>query len=146
MAKVSPCPNTGCWWWTGSTDAQGYARFRGQVDGKLDTRAHRVAFQLFKGSTGGELVLHRCNSGHLGCVNPAHLYLGTDADNARDRSAVGRSTVGERNPGAKITAAVAEAIRGLAAQGVNGLQISKRIGISSTQTYRILRGDYWKAA
>jgi len=87
--KISPCPNTGCWWFDGNPDTNGYGRFRiGGKGSKLDM-AHRVSYELHKGKIpDGKLVLHTCDN-RL-CVNPDHLYAGTYQDNAIDAVSRGR--------------------------------------------------------
>jgi len=70
-----------CWTWTGST-VRGYGVF--VVDGH-SLSAHRVAYALFIGSIPEDKdVLHRCDRGALGCVDPNHLFLGTQTDNNFD--------------------------------------------------------------
>lgn len=77
----------GCWLWTAATFAYGYGIFR--VDGR-NQYAHRVAWELTNGPIpDGLSCLHRCDV--PGCVNPDHLFLGTQGDNARDRNAKGRA-------------------------------------------------------
>lgn len=97
MEKVSPCPITGCWWWTASSDKDGYGSF--VIDCRTGTsgRAHRASWELFRGSSPGPLdVLHRCDN--PACVNPNHLFLGTHGDNNRDCAAKGRTARGARHP------------------------------------------------
>lgn len=84
-AKISPEPMSGCWLWLGSLTTSGY----GEV--KIDRRArlaHRVVWTLERGAIplGGDL-LHSCNQAT--CVNPAHLRVGTQADNNADMKRAG---------------------------------------------------------
>jgi hypothetical protein len=86
MDKVSPEPNTGCWLWLGApVDWKGYGRF--YRDGAA-VLAHRAAWGLFRGEPADLRVLHKCDN--PACVNPDHLFLGTQLDNIRDRDAKGR--------------------------------------------------------
>lgn len=70
----------GCWVWTAAKTKQGYGQFGYKG---IMTGAHRVSYELYKGPiTEGLFVLHRCDN--PSCVNPDHLYLGTNSDNTRD--------------------------------------------------------------
>lgn len=69
-----------CWIWAGATDRLGYGLFwfRGRAQ-----RAHRISHLIHKGEIPpGQVVRHECDV--RGCVNPAHLLLGTQSDNAKD--------------------------------------------------------------
>ena len=83
-----------CWRWTGAFNNRGYGRISISREGtKL---AHRVAFCLANGVEPRGIqelcVCHSCDN--PGCVNPSHLWLGTPADNTRDKMAKGRFTNG----------------------------------------------------
>ena len=69
-----------CWSWIGYKRPDGYGEFN---SGNQSRRAHRHSWIIFRGPIPkGILVLHRCNN--KTCVNPKHLYLGNECDNARD--------------------------------------------------------------
>lgn len=88
--KVTPEPNTGCHLWTAALNNKGYGvlGIGGRGDGVM--YAHRYALQqrLGRELSDGECALHRCDNPC--CVNPAHLFVGTMADNTRDMVAKGR--------------------------------------------------------
>lgn len=83
----------GCWQWTAGKFAQGYGAF--QLNGCAQ-RAHRIVWELTHGAIPrGKDVLHTCDN--PSCVNPEHLYLGTDKENGRDRAVRGRAASGARH-------------------------------------------------
>jgi hypothetical protein len=89
LAKTRRDLRTGCWLWTAAHDRDGYGSI--YVDGKKE-QAHRVAYALFVGPVPeGDWVLHRCDT--PACVNPDHLYLGTNKQNVADRENRGRGGV-----------------------------------------------------
>jgi len=79
--------NNGCWEWTGCLDKKGYGQF--YYKGK-HRRAHRVSWALKYGEIPpSELfACHKCDNPK--CVNPDHLFLGTQSDNMKDMSRKGR--------------------------------------------------------
>lgn len=84
-AKIEPCPMTGCWLWSANLTRWGYGTI--SVNGQKKP-AHRVAWLLYKHSIpDGLWVLHSCDV--PSCVNPAHLFIGTHADNMRDMNRKG---------------------------------------------------------
>jgi hypothetical protein len=127
--KISPEPNTGCWLWTGATSPQGYGII--WIDGK-NHLAHRVVFALLVGHPDGWCCCHRCDN-RL-CVNPAHLFLGTDADNLADCRSKKRHSFGERHPGAKIPNSEVALIR---ASDEPQSALAKRYGVVQTTISRI---------
>lgn len=81
-------PSTGCVLWNGFTCPQGYARTHWK--GKSGVLVHRIAYEQVNGPfSSGMVVCHRCDTPH--CVNPAHLFLGTQKDNLRDMFRKGRA-------------------------------------------------------
>lgn len=135
--KVALTP--GCWIWQGSKRHNGY----GQVfyNGRPE-RSHRVSWIMHHGPIpSGKWVLHRCDN--RSCVNPAHLFLGTAADNTADmlRKKRHRSSPkrGEQNNFAKLSDAQVRALRRMYVPRKNrksgktylsGKEVSKRFGIT----------------
>ena len=109
-----PADENSCWEWTAYRAAKGYGRFK--LDGRMQG-AHRVAWRLVNGDipegegAHGTCVLHRCDN--PSCVRPDHLFLGTNADNVRDRNEKGRQARqrGQAHGRAKLTREKVYAIR-----------------------------------
>jgi hypothetical protein len=115
-----------------------------KVDGKLRNRAaHRVAFEKAFGLIPkGKRVLHRCDNKK--CVNPYHLFLGTNTDNQRDSVLKGRHRYGvlhgSKNGNSKLSAADVRSIRKIARPGKYS-RIARRYGVSAMQIRRIANGE-----
>ena len=95
--KYVSVPFSGCWIWTAATSGKGYGKMMitdGQKEPHLES-AHHISWRLHRGGVPSGLhVLHRCDV--RCCVNPDHLFVGTNLDNVRDRMAKGRP--GGRKP------------------------------------------------
>lgn len=90
--RVMPEPNTGCHLWMGPLCRLGYGRIRPQGVGPNPSPVlvHRVAWERVHGPIpSGVVVCHRCDV--PSCVNPDHLFLGSQKDNLRDMFAKGRA-------------------------------------------------------
>lgn len=135
-----------CWLWAGAKFNTGYGKFR--TYGKIHL-AHRAAWIISQGSIPhdgsyhGSCVCHRCDV-HA-CCNPAHLFLGTQGDNMRDRTAKGRVAHGEDHYMAKLTSAQVLEIRSLyAAGGVSHSRLARQFGLKDKYIASIINGRIWK--
>jgi hypothetical protein len=131
----------GCWLWSGAT-ASGYGVIRAHGSRRM-LSAHRVSYELHRGPiTAGMEVCHTCDV--KSCVNPEHLFLGTDADNSRDASRKGLLGHGERNPMAVLTVEKVALIRRDRAKGLTFRELAKRHGISQGHACNIVNGKRWQ--
>lgn len=133
-----------CWPWTASCNQKGYGIFTVRRNGHATGGgAHRFAWREAhnKAVPAGLCVLHRCDNPP--CCNPRHLFLGTHADNGRDKAQKGRAFrhVGKLNGRAKLGPAIVRAIR---ADRRSQDVIAQVYGVHQTTISRVKRGDTWK--
>ena len=146
MSRVvkDPC---GCWLWAGyvrkktRSNHKEYGNF--WLNGK-QTLAHRASWMLHKGEIPtGQIVCHSCDTPL--CVNPDHLWLGTQADNMKDAWAKGRgknnAKQGERHKLSKLTECMVKEIKESA---MSGVELAKRFGVSSSTISMIRNGRNWR--
>lgn len=131
-----------CWLWTGALDSWGYGNIR--IEGK-NQKASRVSYRMHKGDIpAGKLVLHTCD--RPACVNPDHLWLGTNTDNMQDMVKKGRNSCksGENNKNSRLSKEDVEEIRKMY---TTGLYTKEKLGIlfsiSGTHAGRIILGKAW---
>lgn len=142
--KVKRAGPDDCWPFDGATNGYGYGRLT--VDGKPQA-AHRLAYELEHGEIpAGLFVLHRCDNPP--CCNPAHLYLGTHADNMRDMDErgrrVNRQARGAANGRAKLAVNDVVEIRRLASAGEPQRQIAEQFQITQAAVSSIVTRRTWK--
>ena len=130
----------GCWEWTGRPEKSGYGAFRLR---NLNYRPNRVAYFLSTGDDPLErLACHRCDNRK--CVNPAHIWLGTCADNHADRDRKGRLARGERQHLAKLTAESVIEARRMCAAGAQAGSIARALGVHKTTIRCAVKRITWK--
>lgn len=141
-SKVKRNPSTLCWEWMASRHPRGYGQFG--VQGR-SVKAHRYAYETQVGPIpSGMVVMHTCDNPP--CVNPSHLRLGTQGDNARDMLAKGRRapTFGERNTKAKLSQSDVDQIRARHAAGeANMRQLGDEYGVSDKTVWKLIHRLSW---
>jgi len=143
-AKVAKCGDDDCWEWLAACSDNGYGRIGRGSQGSGNEYAHRLSYEMHFGEIpAGLMVCHRCDNRK--CVNPAHLFLGTGADNQADMARKGRSLHGERHNLARLTEEQVLLIRQMWQQGgVTQADIGVQFGIGKQQVSDIVRGNSWK--
>jgi hypothetical protein len=136
-SKVEKTDN--CWIWTAGKNHDGYGMF--WLDGR-NQKAHRVAYQLTKGSISeGLVLLHKCDNPF--CVNPDHLTEGTRQENTQDMVNKGRHLHGTDHPLSKLTEANVVSIRHEYCH-LSSRKIADIFGVSKTVILKILSNRVWK--
>jgi hypothetical protein len=131
-----------CWLWCGALDQSGYGLTAGVLH-----RAHQLSYELFKGPIPpGLKVLHRCDVRN--CVNPEHLWVGTQAENVRDMIQKGRKSLvgpkGESNFNAVLTKEKVLKLReDRKNTGLSYRKLGKLYGVTTMTAYRACSGQNW---
>jgi hypothetical protein len=126
-----------CWQWKGVKCPQGYGHisYKGRPTG-----AHRVSYLLYRGEFPQHLqVLHTCDN--TSCVNPDHLFIGTQKENMADRTEKGRTLFGERNPRAVLSKYQVRRIREFRDVGVSAYDLKMQYGVSLSTIHKVLRNE-----
>jgi hypothetical protein len=131
-----------CWDWNGALNKDGYATF--SIQGK-SYRANRFSWEMHNGEIpDGINVLHKCDN--RACVNPNHMFLGSQKDNVQDAISKGRQNqstknthlVGENHPSSKLSNHDIEVIRTVYAGGSSLSDIAKVYSVNKTTISRIV--------
>lgn len=139
---------TGCWIWTAAACSRGYGFIN---DNGEIRRSHRVSWELHNGpipeGSGyhGTCVLHKCDTPE--CVNPDHLFLGTQAENVTDMFGKGRGkkASGERHGRAKLTKKDVLSIRRRYAEGgISHQKIASKYRVSESLVGFIVNRKIWR--
>lgn len=138
--KFIKISKTGCWNWSGYLDKDGYGRF--QLN-KKSRPAHRVSYELhIKKINKNLLVCHRCDNRK--CVNPSHLFLGTNKENVLDMVKKDRHNKGSKVGTSKLKESDISKIRKLYARGNTTLhKLGTKFGVSYAQIFRIVKNQSW---
>lgn len=136
-AHIARVPIAGCWIWIGALGPKGYGSIN--FEGAMRS-AHRVAYRVWVGPIPEGLdVLHRCDV--RPCINPAHLYAGSHAQNMRDMADRMRSMYGERHRDAILTEQQVLAIR---SSPMGARRLARIYGVAVSTIGHAKSGRSWK--
>lgn len=140
---VRKSDSTECWLWDGAVTPDGYGRI---IYLGITRLAHRVSYELHHGfippSPNGRKLWHICHHCDIKkCVNPAHLFLGTNQQNQADKNAKGRQAKGERHGCSKLTEERVVAIRN---SNESNRLLAQQLGVNQALISMIRRGHVWK--
>lgn len=139
FTKITITPD-GCHLWTGAKIPRGYGRYSPMGRRGKRYYAHRFAWELANGRPVPDeaVVCHRCDN--PSCVNPEHLFVGTQADNMKDMAAKGRSTKGELSGRAKLKRADVLLIL---SSDRTSRELAPQFGVSAGHIRSIRAGKRW---
>jgi hypothetical protein len=135
-----------CWLWTAATDRYGYgviSESLGSRSQRTQLSTHRLSYELANGPVpDGAYVLHRCDT--RACVNPSHLWLGTNVDNMADMAAKGRAMHGPSHVHAKLNAPAVRQIRADYALGCTLASLARRYSVTAQSIRAVVDGETWR--
>lgn len=131
-----------CWEWIGMLNDQGYG-IAGVRNSHI--RAHRLAYELFKGPLSrGDYILHNPHCRTRACVNPAHLRIGSQKENAADRKISGTQSLGERHYRTDFVVDDIRRIRKRYAEGALLEDIAEDYGVGTVTIHDIVKYKTWR--
>ncbi len=139
-ARTTLDPATGCWVWTATKlNVRGYAEptigGRRRVVSRLALEASGVEIPP------GHFACHDCDN--RACINPAHLFPGTQADNIADAVSKGRMARGTRHGKAKLAPDTIHEIRRRHEAGTPTLRLARDLGLARSTVRGVIAGRTW---
>ena len=141
-SKVLIVPyDRGCWEWLGFRREWGHGSISiGRGPKKIG--AHVLSWILHNGPIPeGLSVLHRCDNGW--CVNPSHLWIGTQLDNIRDCISKSRNALGEKQGIARLTDELVRKIR-LEWPQLNQCALANKYGLNHGTIWKVVHRKTWR--
>lgn len=145
MSRIAVHSNTGCWLWTGSKTGRGSHRYGSFVHRGERKLAHRFSYEHFNGPIPyKKVVCHKCDV--TACVNPEHLFIGTQSDNMRDCRDKNRLNhrFGTTHGNNKLSEEAVLDIYNQKLRGTMTLTLARKYNVSTGVIVSIMSGRSWR--
>ena len=130
-------PESGCWVWMSTIHENGYGRV---CAGKKPFYAHRVSYEQKYGPIpSGMMALHHCDV--RCCVNPDHIFVGTQQNNMTDKVRKNRQAKGISHGNAKLTE---DQVREIKSSSETSIKLAAKFDYSASMIRAIKNGNLWK--
>ena len=141
--RVTPGAPDECWLWP-VPPSHTYGRIRSeQYRGGKNVPTHRLSWEIHFGPIpDGMIVCHKCDT--PACVNPAHLFLGTTADNMKDREEKGRHGFYDQSVLSPLSSEQVVDIRQRHAQGETQSALAREYGVCLNTVHKIVHRRSWR--
>jgi len=140
VEDVSFSTDEDCWLWVGPKDKDNYGRIWAI---NKECRAHRVSYWIYRDLCQSRLlleskpkILHKCDS--TSCINPNHLFKGTNWDNTLDMINKGR------HPRMKLKLDQIKEVKNLYSSGLTQEEVARKFNVNQSQVSRIINEHIWK--
>lgn len=143
FSKNYTIKDNGCWEWKGFRDKNGYGELGRAIKG-IERKAHRFSYAKFKGKIPKDLcVCHSCDN--PGCVNPDHLFVGTNKENHQDKVEKSRHVKGEECHKSKLNEEQVKSILSLYKSGrYTQRQLASIYTVNQYAIWAIVNRKSWK--
>ncbi|NRB10182.1 MAG: HNH endonuclease [Rickettsiaceae bacterium] len=138
-----------CWYWQGARNSQGYGVISKGTRKQGNVKAHRASYEIFNFQqiSNKQCVCHHCDN--PACVNPHHLFLGSQQDNVLDMVKKGRHKLppikqGEDSSKAKLKEIEVRKIRKMSDLGFSSRVLARDFKVSKTTILQIINRKSWK--
>lgn len=139
--RFIPEPNSGCWIWLAGLNDNGYAILHLRKIQESNVRIHRFVYEKCRGKKLPKKIF-ACHSCDVPCcINPFHIFAGTQLDNLRDCKKKGRNNRGTKNGGNKLSE---DQVRAIRADPSDPKKIALQYDVDPTHIYAIKRRHVWK--